>query len=238
MNLMEDNQTTFQERWNTGTTRTNNEEFEKQGYLKISNFCNAEELFDTPPKEKGHFNYWGKKLEDVIYTPVEPQVEGSTARVNHPKYRQLHSKIRIKLEEVLGRSLYNTYFYDRFYYPGQELKRHVDNNPCEISVTLHVSTNLLEKDKEWPIWIKTPDSYEDKKREKIVKPGENKSVVLLPGDAMIYKGCERPHWREPMPGLNYCKKMFGKEQEIYYHQIFFHYVLQDGLRAHFAWKSQ
>ena len=31
------------------------------------------------------------------------------------------------------------------------------------------------------------------------------------------------------------KKLFGKktpETELYYHQIFFHYVLQDGQRAH------
>ena len=34
------------------------------------------------------------------------------------------------------------------------------------------------------------------------------------------------------------KKLFGKktsETETYYHQIFFHYVLQDGNRAHCAW---
>jgi len=50
---------------------------------------------------------------------------------------------------------------------------------------------------------------------------------------MVYKGCERPHWREAMPGKN--KKVFGKKVEPYYHQIFFHYVLQDGQRAHCAW---
>ena len=33
------------------------------------------------------------------------------------------------------------------------------------------------------------------------------------------------------------KKLFGRKQqhEQYYHQIFFHYVLQDGERAHCAW---
>jgi hypothetical protein len=66
-------------------------------------------------------------------------------------------------------------------------------------------------------------------------------VILQPGDGMVYKGCERPHWREAMPGtpLNgkKGKKLFGKAQQVeqYYHQIFFHYVLQDGQRAHCAW---
>ena len=74
----------------------------------------------------------------------------------------------------------------------------------------------------------------------VLVPGENREVFLSlePGDGLLYKGCERPHWRDPMPGLKKkSKKLFGKAQqkELYYHQIFFHYVLQDGNRAHCAW---
>ena len=36
-----------------------------------------------------------------------------------------------------------------------------------------------------------------------------------------------------MPGKT--KKVFGKKVELYYHQIFFHYVLADGQRVHCAW---
>jgi hypothetical protein len=38
-----------------------------------------------------------------------------------------------------------------------------------------------------------------------------------------------------MPGNN--KKIFGKKEELYYHQIFFHYVLADGERAHCAFDA-
>jgi hypothetical protein len=142
----------------------------------------------------------------------------------------------MKLEEELGRKLYNTYYYDRYYFPGQELTRHADRDACEISVTVHISTNLTGDDADWPIWIKTPDTYADKKKTQVLVPGENRSVVLQAGDGMVYKGCSRPHWREPMPGLKKNKKVFGKKQEeLYFHQIFFHYVLQDGQRAHCAW---
>ena len=55
----------------------------------------------------------------------------------------------MKLEEAIGRKLYNTYYYDRFYYPGQELTRHADRDACEISVSVHVSTNLEGKDADW-----------------------------------------------------------------------------------------
>ena len=146
----------------------------------------------------------------------------------------------MKLEEIIGRKLYNTYYYDRYYYPGQELTRHADRDACEISVSVHVSTNLEGKDADWPFWIKTPDTYTDKKKTTVLVPGENRSLVLKPGDGLLYKGCERPHWRDKMPGSNKKKnkKLFGKktsETETYYHQIFFHYVLQDGQRAHCAW---
>jgi len=42
-----------------------------------------------------------------------------------------------------------------------------------------------------------------------------------------------------MPGFSgkKSKKLFGKTPAVeqYYHQIFFHYVLADGQRAHCAW---
>lgn len=226
----------LQERQNTGTSWTRNESFEKNGYLVIKDLWNPKELYHPLPSERGQINYWGKRLDQFNHQPIEQQVEGSLARYWHPQYRQIHTGIRLKLDEVLGRKLYNTYYYDRYYFPGQELSRHADRDACEISVTVHISTNLTGKDADWPIWIKTPDTYADKKKTQLLVLGENKSVILKSGDGMVYKGCERPHWREPMPGENKKNSWFNKKQkDLYYHQIFFHYVLQDGQRAHCAW---
>ena len=171
---------------------------------------------------------------------VEQQVEGSLARYWHPQYRTIHSGIRKKIEKEIGRKLYNTYFYDRYYFPGQALTKHADRDACEISVSIHISTNLPDNLKDWPFKIKTPDTYTDKKKSQVLVPGEERAAILNPGDGLLYKGCERPHWRDPMPGTplgKKSKKLFGKkpQQEYYYHQIFFHYVLQDGIRAHCAW---
>lgn len=232
---MNELQLAFQERVNTGTSWTKNKEFDDKGYLVLQNLCSPKDLESPVPPAKGQYSYWGKKLDQLDYAPVESQVEGSVSRYWHPQYRQIHTEIRHKLEEVLGRKLYNTYYYDRFYFPGQELKRHADRDACEISVTVHVGTNLPKEDANWPIWIKTPDSYTDQTKKEIFVPGKECSVILRPGDGMIYKGCERPHWREPMPTPKAKTKLFGKNKdEYYYHQIFFHYVLQDGIRAHCA----
>ena len=229
-----------QEKRNTGTSRTYNDQFEKDGYLVVKDLWDPEELYHPCPKDRGQLNYWGTSLDQFTHTQVEQQVEGSLARYWHPQYRVIHSKIRKKLEKILGRDLYNTYYYDRYYFPGQELTKHADRDACEISVTVHISTNLPDNLKDWPVKIKTPDTYVDKQKSAVLVPGEERTCILNPGDGMIYKGCERPHWRDPMPGLKVGEKekgWFAKEQteQLYYHQIFYHYVLQDGFRAQCAW---
>ena len=234
---MTEEQLVFQEKLNSGTSWTRNESFDKNGYLVVKNLWDPKELFSSPPEHTGQYTFFGKNPENFQYIPLENQVEGSTARYWHPQYRSIHSGIRMKLEKELGRKLYNTYYYDRFYFPGQALTRHADRDACEISVTVHISTNLEGKDADWPIWIKTPDTYTDKTKSKVSVPGENKSVILKAGDGMIYKGCERPHWRDPMPTPRRRKRdiiLRRKQKEYYYHQIFFHYVLADGQRAHCA----
>ena len=240
---MTEMQLMFQEKKNTGTAWTRNEKFDKDGYLKIENLWDAEELYHPVPELRGQINYQDMNPENYQHIPVENQVEGSVARYWHPQYRKIHTGVRKKLEKELGRKLYNTYYYDRYYFPGQALTKHADRDACEISVTLHISTNLPDDLKDWPIKIKTPDVYTDKSKSAILVPGEERSCVLNPGDGRVYKGCERPHWRDPMPTpsdpvtnlFRNKKKKKDKKSEYYYHQIFFHYVLQDGERAQCAW---
>ena len=221
-----------QERHNSGTAWTRNDKFEKDGYLVVKDLWDAEDLYHPLPDIKGQLNYWNKDVTKFNHNPVEGQVDGSLARYWHPQYRNAHTGIRRKLEKIIGRTLYNTYYYDRYYFPGQELTKHADRDACEISVSIHVSTNLPDKLKDWAFKIKTPDTYTDDKKTAVLIPGEERSAILNPGDGLLYKGCERPHWRDAMPTP---EKVEDSLKEYYYHQIFFNYVLQDGQRAHCAW---
>ena len=233
------------ERKSTGTSWTCNDQFEKDGYFVIKDLWDPEELYYPVPDIRGQLNYNKNQDSDknsYNHLPVENQVEGSLARYWHPQYRKIHSGVRKKLEKAIGRKLHNTYYYDRFYFPGQELNKHTDRDSCEISVSIHISTNLPDDLKDWPFKIKTPDTYVDKTRRAVLVPGEERSAILNPGDGLVYKGCERPHWRDPMPTpaprkRDWFLKKIGKYNEIeyYYHQIFFHYVLQDGIRSHCAY---
>ena len=220
------------ERINSGTAWTHNKFFDDNGYFLVKNLWDPDELYSDIPDVSGQYHYQDENPEHFTHDDVEKQVQGSTSRYWHPQYRLIHIGLRPKLEKIIGRKLYTTYYYDRFYFPGQELEKHCDRDACEISVSIHIGTNLEGDDANWPLWIKTPDVYTDKKKKKILVSGDEIPVVLNPGDGMLYKGCERPHWRDPMPVP---KKKIECVGDVYYHQIFFHYVLQDGQRAHCAW---
>ena len=202
-----------------GTAPTKLEELEHDGVYWYMDMIDPKKWFVPVPNWRGVKNYFGSE-DKYTYEEVEDQVEGSCCRYNHPDYKELHYEIKKKTEAVIGRKLYPTYYYDRFYFPGQELTIHADRPACEISISVHIASNIEGK---WPLWIKTPN-------------GERHSIALRPGDGMLYKGCERPHWRDPLP-REYTKTWYGKKVEkegLFYHQIFFHYVLADGLRSHFA----
>ena len=98
------------ERVNSGTSWTRNEEFDKNGYLVIKDLWDPKELYREVPEERGMINYWGKKLDQFNHVPVENQVEGSLTTYTPPQYLEIHTGIRQKLEKVIGRKLYNTYY--------------------------------------------------------------------------------------------------------------------------------
>ncbi len=168
--------------------------------ILVPNMIDPMFLFQPIPWERGQYTY--HYPGHVVMDKDERQVPGSISRYNHPHYHDIYYQVKKRVEQSINEVLYPTYYYDRFYFKNQELVPHKDRPSCEVSVSLHCSNNL---DYGWPIWFDTPD-------------GDKIPLVTNPGDAVIYKGCEREHWREPMKG----------DHKSYYHQIFFHYVRRDG----------
>jgi hypothetical protein len=102
------------------------------------------------------------------------------------------------LAKAINCELYPTYSYLRVYLKGAELAKHMDRPSCEVSATLPISYDASEI---WPLYLETD--------------GGATRVELEPGDALIYKGIEVPHWREPFEG----------ERQV---QVFLHYVRKNG----------
>ena len=210
---------------------TDKEIFERDGFLEVPEIIiDPKNLFTKPPKNhngsrtSGSLKY--NLRQEPQYDKDEKQVPGSFSVYNNPKYREIHRLVRRVVQNILEIDLHPTYFYERFYYAGQELKRHSDRPACEISVTLQISTNLKEP---WDIWFQKPD-------------GKETSIKMKSGDAVIYKGCEREHWRFPMKSnynilQNKINKLKKKEDDTYLHQIFFHYVDAQGPFVHYAYDA-
>lgn len=114
---------------------------------------------------------------------------------------------REDVEAACGRELDPTYSYSRIYVKGDQLKKHIDRPACEISVTVNVAINA---DKPWSIWCQYKDN----------PPVE---CVLAPGDAVVYKGCEVYHWREPLQHADINA------------QFMLHYVDKNGPNASHKW---
>lgn len=168
--------------------------------VKLQMLADPTEYIEEPPWQRGTFYY--VKPGVVRYDGVEGQVNGSFSRYNFPKYKELHYRIKNIVENIIGEKLYPTYYFDRFYFKGNELVPHYDRDSCEISVSFHVSDNL---DYEWPLYFQS---------DTVSRVG----LTCLPGDGVLYRGCELTHWREPMKG----------DYKSYFHQVFFHYVRADG----------
>ena len=210
---------------------TDKEIFERDGFLEVPGIIiDPKNLFTKPPKNhngsrtSGSLKY--NLRQEPHYNKDETQVPGSFSVYNNPKYREIHRLVRRVVQNILEIDLHPTYFYERFYYAGQELKRHSDRPACEISVTLQISTNLKEP---WDIWFQKPD-------------GKETSIKMKSGDAVIYKGCEREHWRLPMKSnynklQNKFRTFRKKEDDTYLHQIFFHYVDAQGPYVHYAYDA-
>lgn len=127
----------------------------------------------------------------------DEQSKQSSSNYNYISFLELLCEKTPEVSSILEETVLPTYAYARVYKNQGELSPHTDRDACEISLTLH-----LGGDKPWPIWIKTPS-------------GEDKSVDLMPGDAMMYFGCTSEHWREKYDGQKYT-------------QVFLHYVRSRG----------
>jgi hypothetical protein len=103
-----------------------------------------------------------------------------------------------KIEKIVNKYLFPSYSYLRIYYKKSELLKHTDRPSCEFSASLCISID----NEPWPIWFET-------------KHKEQVQIILNPGDLVIYKGEELPHWRN----------IYNGSEQI---QVFLHYIDQNG----------
>jgi len=175
-----------------------NAEFQKNGYVIVENFLDRK-LCDFLSQY-----FWLLKANGLTAggdhgVPNSDTVYGDCA------FETLLASSHAFLCEHLGVKLYPTYSYARLYFTGNVLQPHVDRFSCEYSVTLTLGGEFK---KSWPIYVQSA-------------AGEGIACHLGIGDALLYKGRERKHWRKPFEG-------------VWQAQVFMHYVDANGPCA--EWK--
>ena len=139
--------------------------------------------------------------------PGDTQVSRSRCLYDYVSFLELLVEKSNHVTNICGERVLPTYCYARVYHNGADLAKHTDRPACEVSVTLNLGSDV-----QWPIYIQDPN-------------GNDISVELRPGDAMLYYGCDAPHWRETFEGescvqvfLHYVKSR-GKNQPFYFDKI-------------------
>lgn len=172
--------------------------FNTQGYVHLQDFLDTENCAQLVKELR--------RLVKEQETSKDSQCPLSEAIHGAACFDSLLEQLLPHIEQASGKRLYPTYSYARLYVPGDELFNHRDRPSCEISVTL----TLGYSGKQWPIYM---GDHED-------KSGASE-ILMNVGDAVLYKGMEKWHWRE---------KFEGEWQA----QVFLHYVDKDG--SHAEWK--
>jgi len=128
----------------------------------------------------------------------DTQIEGTMSGYAHPPFEILLMQLQPKIEQMYGKPLVPTYSMFRVYKPGDELKRHIDRQSCQVSATLCLGWHNI--DYMWPIFVAG------------VPLGMNK------GQGVVYKGCDQVHWRDPLVG----------PEDAVFAQVFLHYIEKGG----------
>jgi hypothetical protein len=149
-----------------------------------------------------------KHLVNQQQTIQDSQCPKSQAVHGAEEFDKLLEALTHYFEEKSGLKLYPTYSYARLYnQQGEELKNHRDRPACEISATITLGF-------EGDVWSIYMGDHEDKT--------DGSKIDMAIGDAVLYRGCDKWHWREPY--------VEGQWQA----QVFLHYVDQNG--PHAEWK--
>jgi hypothetical protein len=167
--------------------------FDREGYLYVPQFLHVENCQQYVQEFKN--------LIEQGLTKKDTQCPLSHSIGHSITFDSCLEQLTPYVEKRVGKKLYPTYAYARWYAPGDELKIHRDRPSCEISATI----TLGFEGNQWPIYM----GYDQNKQ-------NCRKIDMQVGDAVIYKGCEMFHWRE--------KYTEGQWQA----QVFIHYVDANG----------
>jgi hypothetical protein len=101
------------------------------------------------------------------------------------------------VERASSLELFPTFSYFRVYHRGDVLEKHTDRPACEISLTLCLG---YEAERPWPIVIEGRNGVS--------------RFELEPGDGLLYRGIDCPHWRDSFDGDHAASELRRQERPV------------------------
>lgn len=180
-------------------------QFNTKGYAHLVDFLDVE-CAEQLTQELKILVQKGLTIKDT-QCPKSEAIHGA------PVFDSLLEQLQPHFEQASGKHLLPTYAYARLYKPGEVLTPHTDRPACEVSATITLGFSGTP----WPIYMADPtNDGEPLQGDKQLYHVKNKAAITMkPGEAVLYKGCEKVHWRE-----EFCGDWAA--------QVFLHYVDANG----------
>jgi predicted 2-oxoglutarate/Fe(II)-dependent dioxygenase YbiX len=173
--------------------------FDVQKYVHLKDFLHRDSCNELTAELKKLVAQ--KQTTQDVQCPLSEAIHGAMV------FDKLLVDLLPNFEFASGRKLHPTYSYARLYAPGDELVNHTDRESCEISATITLG---FDGDV-WPIYMGDD-----------INKSNASEIRMDVGDAVLYQGMTKHHWRE--------KYTEGNWQA----QVFLHYVDANGKYA--DWK--
>lgn len=170
-----------------------NQQLIDNNYIHIKNFITEEESLNLA----NNFIDFSKAIGNDA--EVDPLLPNALYKYNYLPFLKFLVKKMPDVSKILQEDVLPTYAITRIHGHNSCLYKHVDRPACEISLSIN-----LKKDADWPFWLLKPN-------------GEEVSVELNQGDAVMYLGTTAFHWRDAYQGQEHV-------------QLVLHYVRAEGLK--------
>ncbi|HKQ79954.1 MAG TPA: sulfotransferase [Blastocatellia bacterium] len=129
--------------------------------------------------------YYGALINCGQWSLGDEQVRFRHGWHNEPVCRYFHYQLTGLVSRVANEPVKPSYAYTSAYQEGARLKPHVDRKQCVFTLSLFVEHSDTPSAERWPLWFHAHDG--------------KVAVTQASGDAVLFRGCDLPHWRDRPP---------------------------------------
>jgi len=130
-------------------------------------------------------DYYRRLVASGRWALGDAQVERRYGWHNERMAQFFQHQLAWYVSQVAREPVKPTYSYSSAYQGGAALPAHTDREQCDYTLSMLLDEADPSGWGPWPLWFLTPEG--------------RRSVTVGPGEAVLFRGCELPHWREAAP---------------------------------------